>query len=80
MASEPSLLPPPHPIPIKRFASDPGPSKPPPVTLSQTDVDPELLKLQIEWADLLMDDKMIIDIPPSCDLSPDKKQLLAGRW
>ena len=74
-----------RPVPLKRYASAPDLSKDkepqsPAVSLSQTDVDPELLKLQIEWADLLMNDNLVIDIPPKCDLSPDKKQLLAGRW
>ena len=71
------------PIAARRVMSDPGLSNtksPPPVTLSTTDVDPELLKLQIEWADLLMNDSLVIDVPPECDLSRDKQQLLAARW
>ena len=52
----------------------------PPVMLTQTDIDPELQKLQMEWADLLMNDDIVINVPQKCDLSSSEKELLAGRW
>jgi len=50
------------------------------VELSESDIASELQELQVEWADLLMNDDIVIDIPQKCDLTSSEKEILAGRW
>jgi hypothetical protein len=51
------------------------------VNISQTDIDPELLKVQIEWADLLMHDNIQIFKPLQCgDLTKSQLSTVAASW
>ena len=44
------------------------------------EVSPELRDLQQEWSDLLRKEELEIVPPPTCDLSPHDKEILAGLW
>lgn len=51
------------------------------INISQTDIDPELLKVQIEWADLLMHDDIQIFKPLKCgDLTKSQLSTVAASW
>lgn len=51
------------------------------VNISQTDIDPELLKVQIEWADLAMHDDIQVYNPLKCgDLTKDELSIVAASW
>ena len=51
------------------------------VNISQTDIDPELLKVQIEWADLAMHDDIQIFKPLQCgDLTKEQLSVVAASW
>ena len=51
------------------------------VNIQQTDIDPELLKVQIEWADLLMHDDIQVFKPLQCgDLTQSQLATVAASW